>query len=128
MISFIPRSLSSFRENWSISMYTNALTGFSSTTMPGLRPGLFGESYLNFGLPGVILFGWIFGFALRYTDVKIKEYVSHFKDLIKGYSHIIVFQFLSCLAVSASLWAFYIFILVNIALVPFRERTIRCVY
>ncbi len=124
LLSFIPRSLISFREEWSISMYTNALAGFSSNSMPGLRPGLFGESYLNFGLPGVVFFGWVLGFALRYTDVKIKEFVSRHRDLIKGYSHIVVFNFLSCLAISAGTWGFYIFILVNLALVPLRGRLV----
>ncbi len=123
LISFIPRSWSSFRETWSISMYTNSLTGFSSDIMPGLRPGLFGESYLNFGLFGVALFGWVFGFALRYADVKIKMFISASKDLIKGYSHGLVFSLISCLAVTAAVWGFYIFILINLAMVLFREKT-----
>jgi oligosaccharide repeat unit polymerase len=122
MLSFIPRSLIQFREEWSISMFTNALTGFSSDVMPGLRPGIFGESYLNFGLIGVVLFGWIFGFALRYADIKIKECVSVSKDLIKGYSHLIVFNFIACLSVSAGFWMFYIFLLVNFMLVPLRSE------
>jgi oligosaccharide repeat unit polymerase len=121
LISFIPRSFSTFRETWGISMYTNDLTNFSSDDMPGLRPGLFGEAYFNFGLLGVILFGWIFGFCLRYADVKIKEYVRASKDLIKGYSHVIAFSLVSHLAVTAGIWTFYIFLLVNLALLPLRK-------
>ncbi len=118
--SFIPRSLSAFREVWSVSMYTNALTGFSSDLMPGLRPGLFGESYLNFGLLGVSLFGWLFGFILRYVDVKIKECIFLSKDLIQGYCHVVIFSLISSLAMTAGIWAFYIFILIHFALVPLR--------
>ena len=125
LISFIPRSFSSFRETWGISMYTNDLVNFSSDDMPGLRPGLFGEAYFNFGLLGVILFGWTFGFCLRYADVKIKEYVSNSKDLIKGYSHVIVFSLVSYLAVTAGIWTLYIFLLVNLALLPLREKKIQ---
>lgn len=121
LLSFIPRSLISLREEWGISMYTNTLIGFSSDVMPGLRPGLFGESFLNFGLFGVVLFGWVFGFALRYVDVKIKEFVGISKDIIKGYSHSVMFSLISALAITAGIWTFYIFILVNFALVPFRK-------
>lgn len=124
-ISFIPRFLSSIREEWSISMYTNALTGFDSEVMPGLRPGMFGESYLNFGYLGVILFGILYGFSLRYADFKIKEYVSKSKDIIKGYSHLIVFMFVSCMSVSAAVWSFYVFLLINMGLLLVRGRVYR---
>jgi hypothetical protein len=44
------------------------------------------------------------------------------KDIIKGYSNLIVFSFISCLSVSASMWSFYVFILVNLALVLVRGK------
>jgi hypothetical protein len=122
LISFIPRVLSSVREEWSISMYTNALTGFDSEVMPGLRPGFFGEAFLNFSYLGVICFGLLFGFALRYADDRIKSYVTASKDIIKGYSHLVVYSLVSCLSVSASMWAFYVFLLVNLALVLVRGK------
>lgn len=121
-LSFIPRVFSSLREEWSISMYTNAITGFDPEVMPGLRPGMFGESFLNFGYLGVVLFGTVFGFSLRYADFKIKTYVEQSKDIIKGYSHMLVFSLISCLSVSASLWSFYIFVLINLALIVVRGR------
>jgi hypothetical protein len=112
-LSFIPRVFSSIRERWGISMITNSLIGFDSNEMPGLRPGVFGESFLNFSYPGVILFGLLFGFALRYSDVKIKEYVTKSKDIIKGYSHVFLFSLLCTLSVTAGMWAFYVFLLIN---------------
>lgn len=122
LLSFIPRVFSSLREQWSISMYTNAITGFDPDVMPGLRPGLFGESFLNFSYPGVILFGIIFGLSMRYADLKIKTYVEQSKDIIKGYSHMLLFSLISCLSVSSSFWSFYIFVLINLALIAMRGK------
>jgi hypothetical protein len=122
LISFIPRVFSSLREEWGISMYTNQLTGFDSNVMPGLRPGLFGESFFNFSYFGVIVFGLLFGFALRYSDVKIKECVQKSKDIIQGYSHVFIFSFLCTLSVSAGMWSFYVFLLLNFFVVLVRGR------
>jgi len=122
LLSFIPRFLSPLRQEWSISMYTNGLTGFDSELMPGLRPGLFGEAFLNFGYVGVIFFGFLFGFALRYADVKIKTFVSESKDIIRGYSHQIVFSFVSFLSTSSAMWGFYAFVLIHLGLILVRGR------
>ncbi len=122
LLSFIPRELLSFRQEWAISMYTNSLIGFLSEEMPGLRPGMFGESFLNFGWAGVAFFGWLYGFALRFADVRIKEAVKNGQDVIRGYSHTLLFSFLSALAVSAAFWMFYLFLFLNLAMIPFRGR------
>lgn len=127
MISFIPRVFSSIREEWSISMYTNALTGFDSNVMPGLRPGVFGEAFFNFSYPGVVLFGLLLGFAMRFGDLKIKEHIIQSKDLIKGNSYLFIFFFLSCLSVSAGMWAFYVTLFVHL-LVNVISRKSRIVY
>jgi oligosaccharide repeat unit polymerase len=122
ILSFIPRALSSFREEWGISMVTNAMVGFDSDLMPGLRPGLFGEAYFNFGLLGVILFGCLFGFTLRYVDVKIKEAVAASRDIIKGYAYTFVFAIVSCFSITAGFWGLYIFAFVNLVLPLFSKR------
>lgn len=120
ILSFIPRTFLFIREEWGITMLSNQWIGFDSSVMPGLRPGLFGEAFLNFGLFGVIPMGLLFGFSLRYVDLKIKEQMALTKDLIKGYSHSIVFLFASSLMLTVGLWIFYIFILIHILLIPFR--------
>ncbi len=122
LISFIPRVFSSIRGEWGISMYTNELMGFDSDIMPGLRPGMFGEAFLNFGYAGVIFFGLLFGFALRFSDLKIKEHVKKSKDIIKGYSHLFVFTILCHLSVSAGMWSFYAFLFINFAMVLVRGK------
>lgn len=119
LISFIPRAFSDLREEWSFSMYTNGLIGFDSEIMPGLRTGFFGEPFLNFGWVGVILFGGLFGFALRFADHKLKEAVRVSGDIIRGYSHTLVCYFVQCFAVSASMWMFYVFVVVNLVMIPF---------
>jgi hypothetical protein len=60
-ISFIPTTYSSFRTKWGIGRVTAKLGGFVPKFHPGLRPGAFGEPYLNFGIPGVILMGILLG-------------------------------------------------------------------
>ena len=120
ILSFIPRALLSIREEWGICMLSNNWIGFDSTVMPGLRPGLFGEAFLNFGWFGVAPIGFLFGFCLRYADLKIKEQMALSKDLIRGYSHSVVFLLASSLTLTVGLWIFYVFILINILLIPFR--------
>jgi hypothetical protein len=118
LLSFIPRSFLWIREEWGITLLTNQWIGFDSNIMPGLRPGLFGEAFLNFSYFGVILLGLFFGFCLRYVDLKIKQH----KDLIKGYSHSILFLFASSLTLTVGLWQFYIFIFINTCLIPLRAQ------
>lgn len=124
LLSFIPRAFSSIREEWGIAMITNELTGFDSNVMPGLRPGLFGESFLNFSYPGVIIFGLLFGFAVRHGDLMIKTHVMQSKDIIKGYSSLIVFSFLCTLSTSAGMWSFYVFLLLNFFVIGIRGKVI----
>jgi oligosaccharide repeat unit polymerase len=125
LISFIPRTFSALREEWSISMYTNALMGFDSDVMPGLRPGLFGEAFLNFSYPGVIIYGLLLGFSLRYADLKVKEHVTKSKDIIKGYSCFFVYFLISHMSISANFWAVYVFLFLNFATVLIRGRVLR---
>jgi len=74
LISFIPSTYSSFRTEWGIGKVTAKLGGFNPKEHPGLRPGLFGESYLNFGIFGVLLMGILIGYTSKYADHKIKYY------------------------------------------------------
>ncbi|QJD97560.1 oligosaccharide repeat unit polymerase [Mucilaginibacter robiniae] len=71
-MSFIPSSLSAYRTRWSIGKVTATMAGYSITEHPGIRPGTFGEVYLNFGIIGVIILGILMGYSMRYIDKKIK--------------------------------------------------------
>lgn len=113
-ISFLPRFLSSFRQDWSISIYTNQLVNFDPSLHAGLRPGLFGEAFLNFSYPGVIALGLIAGYILRYADFKLKEILQTQSDIIKAYTFTLPYLFISSLFLTANLWSFYVFVFVNL--------------
>jgi hypothetical protein len=73
LLAFIPRALSSFRDTWAIGVVTATLAGFKTTEHPGLRVGIFGEAYLNFGLPAVLLLGILIGATTRLVDLRMKQ-------------------------------------------------------
>lgn len=125
LLSFIPRTLSPLRQEWGFSMITNEWIGFDLEEMPGLRPGIFGEAYFNFSYAGVILFGFLLGYILRFADTSIKETVSLEKDIIKGYARTFLFSFVLQLSVSTGLRTIYLFILVNIVLYSIRRIRFR---
>lgn len=73
VISFVPRFLSSFRDTWALGVVTATMAGLSPKEHPGLRVGLFGESYLNFGLLGVVVLGLLTGAVTRLIDSRMKQ-------------------------------------------------------
>jgi len=112
-LSFIPRSISEFREVWSISIYTTQTLVGLSENHPGLRPGAFGEVYFNFGILGVILLGFIGGYIARYIDFKVKEnIISENKDYSVGYAYTCITIFLSSFYISAAAWSVYVFLFI----------------
>lgn len=64
-LAFIPSAVSSFRAEWNWGVVTTTLVGLDPTITPGLRTGAFGEMYLNFGLVGVLLAGFLNGYFVR---------------------------------------------------------------
>lgn len=72
VLSFVPRFASTFRDNWALGVATSSTAGLDSQVHPGLRPGIFGEGFFNFGILGVVVVGLMFGFILRRVDVDVK--------------------------------------------------------
>ena len=64
-VTFIPSAISSFRAEWNWGVVTTSIAGLDPLVNPGLRAGLFGEMYFNFGLPGVLLAGFAYGYVIR---------------------------------------------------------------
>jgi oligosaccharide repeat unit polymerase len=120
LISFIPRFISEFRGEWAISVYTNRLVGFDSTTHAGLRPGIFGEAFFNFGYLGVVLLGLLLGYFSRQADVHVKRVIEQEGDVIKAYTQTAPLMFVGQLCITAGVWGLYVFILLNLALAAFR--------
>jgi len=73
LMSFVPRFASQFRDTWGMGAATATTLGFDPHQHPGVRPGTFGESYFNFGLPGVMIVGLILGIMWRYIDIYTKK-------------------------------------------------------
>jgi len=76
LIAFVPRFLSSFRDTWAIGVVTATMAGFSPKEHPGLRVGIFGEAYLNFGLLGVLPLSLAIGSVVRLIDMRMKQSVA----------------------------------------------------
>jgi oligosaccharide repeat unit polymerase len=68
LTGFIPAALSSFRTHWAWGRVSTDMVGVgvreAASTHPGLRPGLFGELYMNFGLVGVVAGGLVLGYVV----------------------------------------------------------------
>lgn len=113
-ISFIPSSISEFRQVYSLAAYTNNFLGFDSRLHPGLRPVIFGESFLNFGVIGIIILGVIGGYITKFVDLQIKASLEEYpNNYVKAYSktflHIVILRFY----LTGGFWLlyFYIFLL-----------------
>lgn len=65
-MSFLPRALSPFREQYAYGVVTATTVGFSPLSHAGLRIGIFGEPFINFGWVGVIIAGLFMGVSIRY--------------------------------------------------------------
>ncbi|MBM7657793.1 O-antigen polymerase [Sporolactobacillus spathodeae] len=76
MLSFIPSAISDFRSHWNIGVFTATTVGFDPRVHPGLRTGIFGESYFNFGILGVSIFGFIYGYIITYIDTFVQNYIN----------------------------------------------------
>ena len=67
IISFIPSRISDYRIKWSWGRFsTYALFGWPNHT--GLRGGNSMEAFCNFGIIGVIIFGWIEGWFIAFGE------------------------------------------------------------
>ncbi len=64
-LAFIPSAISSFRSEWNWGVVTTTITGLDPVVNPGLRTGVFGEMFFNFGLPGVVMAGLVYGYFIR---------------------------------------------------------------
>ena len=106
-MSFIPSSIFPIRDTYGIGKITVGVTGLDLTTHPGLRMGIFGEMYLNFGIIGVVIFGFLWGYVLRRVDVLTKIYLKR-GDVVKASSIIVYSGFVSYLTGSSGFWGFYI--------------------
>lgn len=118
-ISFIPSTYSSFRNEYGIGRITARLGGFDPKEHPGLRPGIFGESYLNFGIAGVIVLGILIGYTIRYADDKIRYY-AYTNNKIEVFKSGISLIFIGNLSITSGFYAIYVSVTIFLFLYLFK--------
>lgn len=70
-LSMIPSYLFPLRTEWGLGTFTVSTIGYDTSVHPGLRPGIFGEAYFNFGYIGVVIFGFIYGFFVNKFNIYV---------------------------------------------------------
>ncbi len=108
ILSFVPRFASHFRDTWAMGAATASTVGFDPQVHPGLRPGIFGESYFNFGLIGVVGIGLMFGFILRRIDSDVKYALSGPRpSMMRAFASTMLLSISGCIAISAGFSGLY---------------------
>lgn len=87
-LSFIPTFMFPFREQYGLGRVTPMLAGLDPAFHSGLRPPIFGEMYINFGLPGLCIGGFFYGVMVG----RIMHWITDTLDAPKG-THAYVPQF-----------------------------------
>jgi oligosaccharide repeat unit polymerase len=109
LTAFVPRVASQFRDTWGLGVATASTVGFDPQVHPGLRPGVFGEGYFNFGLFGVIAVGLLLGIILRRVDVEVKRALAPPRpSMMSAFAATNLIAVASCVAVSAGFSSLYV--------------------
>jgi oligosaccharide repeat unit polymerase len=114
-MSFIPTTYSSFRNDYNIGRITAKLGGFNPKDHPGLRPGTYGESYLNFGIVGVMFVGLILGYTARYMDYKAKV-AANTNNKLEYFVSGVGTMFVGNLGITSGFFTIYTFLVVIVSL------------
>jgi oligosaccharide repeat unit polymerase len=108
IMSFVPRFASHFRDTWAMGAATASTVGFDPQVHPGLRPGVFGEGYFNFGLAGVVAIGLMLGFILRRVDTDVKRALALPKpSMMQAFASTMLLNISGCIAISAGFSGIY---------------------
>jgi len=108
LAAFVPRGISDFRATWSFGIATDWTVGLDTELHPGLKPGLFGESFFNFGWLGAIATGIIFGFILRRVDMDTKAGMSNARpSMMRAFSSTMLLAAANCFNTSLELPTIY---------------------
>jgi oligosaccharide repeat unit polymerase len=111
LLAFIPRVASNFRDTWGLGAATAATAGLDPQVHPGLRPGIFGEGFLNFGILGVICIGLIFGLLVRRVDIDVKRALaSQQPSMTKAVASTSLLEVALVIAITAGFSSLYILI------------------
>ena len=112
ILSFVPSALSDFRQEWGMGHFTLTTTGmFSSERFHGgLRCTIFGEPYFNFGIIGVIIISFIYGYIFESVNQKVIR--SCRRGLyMRAYASSTILNILGCIMISSGSFNIYLFFL-----------------
>ena len=106
--SFVPRFASHFRDTWAVGVATATTVGFDPQVHPGLRPGIFGEGFFNFGLAGTLVVGLLFGLIVRRVDLDVKNaFASVRPSMMRAFASTMLLSLAGCIAISAGFSGLY---------------------
>jgi oligosaccharide repeat unit polymerase len=109
LTAFVPRFASTFRDTWGLGVATATTLGLDPHVHPGVRPGLFGEGFLNFGLIGVVGVGFILGIIARRVDIDVKRAVASPRpSMMKALASTMLIGVASAVAISSSFSGVYV--------------------
>jgi hypothetical protein len=110
LLAFVPRFASAFRDKWSLGAATASAIGLDPHVHPGLRPGIFGEGFFNFGIPGVIAVGLMLGIVTRRVDIDIKRaFAAPQPSMMRAVASTTVLGVANNFALSAGFSGLYVF-------------------
>jgi oligosaccharide repeat unit polymerase len=110
-MAFVPRFASSFRDTWGLGVMTATTVGFDPEVHPGLRPGIFGEGFFNFGMLGVIAVGLLLGIAGRRVDIDVKRTLSSRQpSMMRAYASTALSTVVGSFALTAGFSGLYILV------------------
>lgn len=112
LLAFVPRFASQFRDTWGLGVATASTVGLDPQVHPGLRPGMFGEGFFNFGLFGVVAVGLILGIISKRVDLDVKAaFLSSSpssSSMMKAFAATMLLGIAGTLAVSAGFSGVYV--------------------
>lgn len=113
-LSFIPTFLFKFREEYGFGRVTPMLAGLDPMFHSGLRPPIFGEMYVNFGVAGVCVGGFIYGVMVG----RIMHWIARTLDMPDGpakptsqlvvWAGFLMLQIVDCLVFTPSFFGVYV--------------------
>jgi oligosaccharide repeat unit polymerase len=118
LMSFIPSSMLPWRQQWGLGVFTVETIGYDTSVHPGLRPGIFGESYFNFGILGVCVFGFLYGYAIKRIDNFVRKSIKNESDknklVVKVTTGYIVANMAFNFMITAGFFTVYVYLLILI--------------